>query len=183
MKRFIVIAISILILASLSNAQETNYPTKPVTIIVPFPPGGFLDLGARTITESLSKELKVPVVVENRAGGAGLVGATAFLSTKPDGHTVLSASGAAVISVTAGQSPLARRSTVCIPVEHSEDVTTFVSMISRILHLLVVDMLSVGLAVRRAGVSALTNSPAVPGQGAAEGQQKPAPGVLISHIA
>jgi tripartite-type tricarboxylate transporter receptor subunit TctC len=98
MKRFIVIAISILILASLSDAQEANFPTKPVTIIVPFPPGGFLDLGARTITESLSKELKVPVVVENRAGGAGLVGATAFLNTKPDGHTVLSASGAAVIS-------------------------------------------------------------------------------------
>ena len=92
--------------------------------------------------------------------------------------------GAAVISVTAGQSPLARRSTVCIPVEHSEDVTTFVSMISRILHLLVVDMLSVGLAVRRAGVSALTAPTAAPGQPiSAEGQQQPAPGVLISHIA
>ena len=80
------------------DAQEAGFPTKPVTIIVPFPPGGFLDLGARTITESLSKELKVPVVVENRAGGAGLVGATAFLNTKPDGYTLLSASGAAVIS-------------------------------------------------------------------------------------
>jgi len=90
--------------------------------------------------------------------------------------------GAAVIAITAGQSPLARRSTVCIPVEHSEDVTTFVSMISRILHLLVVDMLSVGLAVRRAGVSALASPPAAQ-QGSAEGQVQPAPGVLISHIA
>ena len=80
------------------DAQETAYPTKPVTILVPFPPGGFLDLGARSISDSLSKELKVPVIVENRAGGAGLVGSTAFLSTKPDGHTLLAASGAAVIS-------------------------------------------------------------------------------------
>lgn len=92
--------------------------------------------------------------------------------------------GAAVISITAGQSPLARRSTVCIPVEHNEDVTTFVSMISRILHLLVVDMLSVGLAVRRAGASAPGSPVPAPGQGpAAEGQLLPAPGVLISHIA
>ena len=89
--------------------------------------------------------------------------------------------GAAVIAITAGQSPLARRATVCIPVEHSEDVTTFVSMISRILHLLVVDMLSVGLAVRRAGVSALATPPSAQ-PGSAEGQVQPAPGVLISHI-
>jgi len=80
------------------GAQEAGFPTKPITIIVPFPPGGFLDLGARTISDSLSKELKVPVIIENKAGGAGLVGATAFLNTKPDGHTLLSASGAAVIS-------------------------------------------------------------------------------------
>ena len=80
------------------DAQEAGFPAKPITIIVPFPPGGFLDLGARIISDSLSKELKVPVIVENKAGGAGLVGATAFLNTKPDGHTLLSASGAAVIS-------------------------------------------------------------------------------------
>ncbi len=80
------------------DAQEAGFPAKPITIIVPFPPGGFLDLGARTISDSLSKGLKVPVIVENKAGGAGLVGATAFLNTNPDGHTLLSASGAAVIS-------------------------------------------------------------------------------------
>jgi glucokinase len=91
--------------------------------------------------------------------------------------------GAAVIAVTAGQSPLARRSTVCIPVEHNEDVNTFVSMISRILHLLVVDMMSVGLAVRRAGASAPGSPSPTPGQAHAEGQLQPAPGVLISHIA
>ncbi|MBX3607511.1 MAG: glucokinase [Piscinibacter sp.] len=90
--------------------------------------------------------------------------------------------GASVIAVTAGQSPLARRSTVCIPVEHTEDATTFVSMISRILHLLVVDMMSVGLAMRRPGPGAPGGNVPAPGQSPAGGQVQPAPGVLISHI-
>jgi tripartite-type tricarboxylate transporter receptor subunit TctC len=80
------------------DAQETGFPAKPVTIIVPFGPGGIIDVGTRIISGSLSKELKVPVIVENRAGGAGLIGANAFLSTRPDGHTLLTASGAATIS-------------------------------------------------------------------------------------
>jgi len=84
--------------------------------------------------------------------------------------------GAKVIAITASQSPLARKSTVCIPVEHSEDASTFVSMISRILHLLVVDMMSVGVAVRR------LPSASVGSEAPADGQQQPAPGVLISHV-
>jgi tripartite-type tricarboxylate transporter receptor subunit TctC len=79
-------------------AQEAGFPDKPVTILVPFGPGGIIDLGSRIISDSLSKELKVPVIVENRAGGAGLVGTNAFLGRKPDGYTLLAASGAAVIS-------------------------------------------------------------------------------------
>jgi glucokinase len=86
--------------------------------------------------------------------------------------------GASVIAITASQSPLARKSTVCIAVDHSEDSSSFVSMISRILHLLVMDMMSVGLAVRRAP----TMGPG-PAQADASGQLLPAPGVLISHIA
>jgi tripartite-type tricarboxylate transporter receptor subunit TctC len=79
-------------------AQEAGFPSKPVTIIVPFGPGGIIDVGARIFSDRLSKELKVPVVVENKAGGAGLVGASAFMNMNPDGYTLLAASGAAVIS-------------------------------------------------------------------------------------
>jgi len=85
--------------------------------------------------------------------------------------------GAKVIAITTGQSPLARKSSVCIPVEHSEDASTFVSMISRILHLLVVDMMSVGVAVRRLPAAAVGLD-----SGPADGPQQPAPGVLISHV-
>jgi tripartite-type tricarboxylate transporter receptor subunit TctC len=81
------------------HGQEANFPTKPITIIVPFGPGGIIDVGTRIFSDRLSKELKVPVVIDNRTGGAGLIGATAFLGTKPDGYTMLSASGAATISV------------------------------------------------------------------------------------
>ena len=87
--------------------------------------------------------------------------------------------GAAVIAITASQSPLARKSTVCIAVDHGEDSSSFVSMISRILHLLVMDMMSVGLAVRRAPVG----PGRAQGAEAAEGQLLPSTGVLISHIA
>jgi tripartite-type tricarboxylate transporter receptor subunit TctC len=79
-------------------AQEAGFPSKPITIIVPFGPGGIIDVGTRIFAERLSKELKVPIVVDNRTGGAGLIGATAFLGMKPDGYTLLSASGAATIS-------------------------------------------------------------------------------------
>jgi len=80
------------------QAQEGPFPSKPVTIIVPFGPGGIIDVGTRIITDRLSRELKVPVIVDNRTGGAGLIGTTAFLGMKPDGYTMLSASGAATIS-------------------------------------------------------------------------------------
>ena len=82
--------------ASLQAQQD--FPSKSITIIVPFGPGGIIDVGTRIFAERLSKELKVPVVIENKAGGAGLIGSSAFLNTTPDGYTLLSASGAAVIS-------------------------------------------------------------------------------------
>ncbi|MBX3619181.1 MAG: glucokinase [Rhizobacter sp.] len=86
--------------------------------------------------------------------------------------------GAAVVAITSNQSPLARKADVCIAVDHSEDSSTFVSMISRILHLLVVDMVSVGLAVRRMPAPGAGRSKAE----ASDAQVSPVPGVLISHI-
>ena len=85
---------------------------------------------------------------------------------------VAQARGASVIAITAGQSALARRASVCIAVEHDENGFTSLEMLSRILHLLVTDMLSVGLALRR---TALADAPAAR-------RAQPAPGVLISHI-
>lgn len=84
--------------------------------------------------------------------------------------------GAAIVAITSTQSPLARKADVCLAVDHDEDSSTFVAMISRILHLLVIDMVSVGLAVRRMPdvPAATAGTPDVPAQ--------PAPGIWISHI-
>ena len=78
--------------------QEASFPSKPIEIVVPFAPGGSLDIGARVLTEPLSQALKVPVIIKNQAGGGGLMGATSFFNAKPDGYTVLAASPAAIIA-------------------------------------------------------------------------------------
>jgi tripartite-type tricarboxylate transporter receptor subunit TctC len=68
---------------------QTSYPDKPITMIVPFPPGGVADTVARPVADALSRELKQPVVVENRAGAGGAVGIGAASRAAPDGYTVL----------------------------------------------------------------------------------------------
>jgi tripartite-type tricarboxylate transporter receptor subunit TctC len=80
------------------QGQEAKFPSKPVEIVVPFTPGGIIDVGTRIIVDRLSRELGVPVVIRNHSGAGGLTGAVEFLNAKPDGYTMLSASAGAIIS-------------------------------------------------------------------------------------
>jgi tripartite-type tricarboxylate transporter receptor subunit TctC len=79
------------ILAALPGAGAQDYPSRPVKIIVPFPAGGTADVMPRVIGEWLSRKWGQPVVVENRTGAAGNIGAEAVAKAEPDGYTLLSA--------------------------------------------------------------------------------------------
>ena len=70
-------------------AQAGAWPARAVTIVVPFPPGGGTDTGARIVAEQLGRRWSQPVVVENKGGAAGQIGADMVAKAKPDGHTLL----------------------------------------------------------------------------------------------
>jgi tripartite-type tricarboxylate transporter receptor subunit TctC len=70
-------------------AADEPYPTRPITIVVPFPPGGIADVTARPLAASLERTFKQPVVVTNKAGAAGAVGMQSVAIAKPDGYTLL----------------------------------------------------------------------------------------------
>src|SRR5437762_1455739 len=69
-------------------AQE-QYPSRPITLVNPFPPGGLADLTGRPLAAALERVLKQPVVVSNKAGAAGAVGMQSVAIAKPDGYTLL----------------------------------------------------------------------------------------------
>ena len=82
---------SLMTLGALSaHAQSAApYPSRAVTVVVPFPPGGGTDVGARLVAQKLSLKWGQPVIVENRGGAAGRVGAELVAKAKPDGYTLL----------------------------------------------------------------------------------------------
>jgi tripartite-type tricarboxylate transporter receptor subunit TctC len=91
-------------------AAQGGYPTKPITMVVPFPPGGVADTVARPVAEAMSRELGQTVVVENRAGAGGGIGMSYVAKAPADGYTVLLALSSITVipeaDVVLGRSPM-----------------------------------------------------------------------------
>ncbi|GHC93363.1 exported protein [Pseudorhodoferax aquiterrae] len=85
-KRHFLVALA---LACAAPAFAQGFPNKPVTLVVPFPPGGGTDTGGRVIAEQLGRRWGQPVIVENKGGAAGQIGADFVAKSKPDGYTLL----------------------------------------------------------------------------------------------
>jgi tripartite-type tricarboxylate transporter receptor subunit TctC len=81
-------AIAAVAMAVCSLALAQDYPTRTITLVVPYPPGGGVDAMARVVAEKLAGALGQQVVVDNRAGGSGLVGTRTFIKSPPDGYTL-----------------------------------------------------------------------------------------------
>jgi tripartite-type tricarboxylate transporter receptor subunit TctC len=88
MQRRSVLAALVLSFAGFAGAQAP-YPAKPITMIVPFPPGGLADIVARPVAEAMSRDLGQPVVIENKGGAGGGIGMGLVAKSPPDGYTVL----------------------------------------------------------------------------------------------
>jgi tripartite-type tricarboxylate transporter receptor subunit TctC len=89
MDRLIAVLICGLLALSAQPVQSQSYPSEMIKIIVPYAPGGNVDVTARLVAPALSELLGQPVIVENRSGAGGLVGTQAALGAKPDGYTLL----------------------------------------------------------------------------------------------
>src|SRR4051812_33603050 len=92
--RLLALLSAFVLLASGSAAAQPAWPNKPLRLINPFPTGGPVDIIARVAAQSLSQRLGQQVVVENRPGAAGAIGAESVAHAPPDGYTLLIGSSA-----------------------------------------------------------------------------------------
>src|SRR5438067_1440019 len=83
------------------SARAQSYPGKPVRMVVPFPPGGGTDVIGRLIAQKMTAALGQTVVVDNRAGAAGRIGAEVVARSAPDGYTLLMATTTVIITAPA----------------------------------------------------------------------------------
>ena len=90
LRALLTLSLTIAALAAAPTAEcADEYPSRPISLVVPFPPGGGADLTARPVAAAMEKMLKSPVGVVNKTGAAGAVGMQYVATSRPDGYTLL----------------------------------------------------------------------------------------------
>jgi tripartite-type tricarboxylate transporter receptor subunit TctC len=92
MRRCIALLLALISLAGTSLSWSQNYPTRPVRVVIPFPPGGNVDVFGRVLWPQVEKELGQTVVIDNRGGANGMLGSHIVANATPDGYTMLNVS-------------------------------------------------------------------------------------------
>src|SRR5829696_4876502 len=92
------VAVGVFIALAGPSAAQQAYPNKTIRIIVPFPPGASNDILARIVGRKLTDAFGVQTIVDNRAGGSTIIGASALLKSPPDGYTIMVTSGTHLIT-------------------------------------------------------------------------------------
>jgi tripartite-type tricarboxylate transporter receptor subunit TctC len=93
----VALGLSAVLAASAPAAFAQSYPSKPITMVVPFPPGGVADTVGRPVAEAMSRHLRQSIVVENKGGAGGGIGMAQVAKARPDGYTVLMALSSLVV--------------------------------------------------------------------------------------
>ncbi len=94
------LAAAVLAHAATPATAQARFPDRPITLVVPFAPGGIADLTARTVAEPMAKALGQPVIVDNRPSAGSIVASQIVAQSRPDGHTLLLMSNSHALSVT-----------------------------------------------------------------------------------
>jgi tripartite-type tricarboxylate transporter receptor subunit TctC len=110
------------------RAQADNYPVKPIRLVVPFPPGGSVDLNARLLSVKFAEVLGQQVVVDNRSGASGMIGSDAVARAAPDGYTLLLQSNPFITSTILYSKPLYDPLNDFVPISLLSIVPTAVSV-------------------------------------------------------
>jgi tripartite-type tricarboxylate transporter receptor subunit TctC len=116
--------------AALAQESAAQYPSRPVTFVVPFAPGGSTGLIARVVGQKLEQRLGKPFIIDHRAGGGGVIGVTQVAHGAPDGYTIMMASSTALAI-----NPNVRKQ---LPYDPRKDITP-IALIARMPYVLVVN--------------------------------------------